>query len=288
MVRLRVAALVAAATAVVAALAARAPAHSSLVSPLARTYENACRVGGIGRHAGKNCRGPCPVGNKRHKYRREVWRRGQKVAVEYLRNNHKGGFLRLSLVPAHQRNSAAVHAANAFRWSCWTHGRIPCGRGRCGTDRTLSRYRQWVTIPDVFPDGLYVLGYAWFGGHYEQGDYWSCAEVRIKGGKPLAKSYQPVLVNTRNGRCDSTANNLGVCRREPCRRRRLRRVRPKPWAGRRPGRIYASKIQARPGNSDADELLAPWQRAKLMRERQQAKNKWKSNNNNKKWQRNRK
>jgi len=170
MARFRVAHLVAAATAVVAALAARADAHSHLVSPLEATWENACRMGGTGRHTGKHCPGPCPKANRRHRYRREVWRRGQTVGVEYLRNNHKGGFMRLSLVPAHQRGNAGVHAANAFRWSCWSHGRIRCGGGDCGTDRSGNRYRQWVTIPDVFPDGLYVLGYSWHGGHFEQGD----------------------------------------------------------------------------------------------------------------------
>jgi len=170
MARFRVAHLVAAATAVVAALAARADAHSHLVSPLEATWENACRMGGTGRHTGKHCPGPCPTANRRRRYRREVWRRGQTVGVEYLRNNHKGGFMRLSLVPAHQRGDAGVHAANAFRWSCWSHGRIRCGGGDCGTDRSGNRYRQWVTIPDVFPDGLYVLGYSWHGGHFEQGD----------------------------------------------------------------------------------------------------------------------
>ncbi|OSX71893.1 hypothetical protein BU14_0491s0001 [Porphyra umbilicalis] len=189
--------------------------------------------------------------------------------------------MRLSLVPAHQKGNAEVHAANAFRWSCWSHGRIRCGRGQCGTDRTGSRYRQQVTIPDVFPDGLYVLGYSWYGGHFEQGDYWSCAEVVINGGKPLAQSYQPVFVNSHNGRCDSTANESGVCRREPCRKRRLRRMQPKAFDGGPPDRIYSSKIQARGENK--------WQGNKNNNNKGKNNNngnKWKNNNNNNKWKNN--
>jgi len=104
--------------------------------------------------------------------------------------------------------------------------------------------------------------------------YWSCAEVVIKGGKPLANSFQPVFVNSLNGRCDSTANDIGVCRREPCRKRRLRRMRPKAFDGRRPGRIYSSKIQARGENK--------WQG----KNNNNNGNKWKNNNNNNKWKNN--
>jgi len=104
--------------------------------------------------------------------------------------------------------------------------------------------------------------------------YWSCAEVVIKGGKPLANSFQPVFVNSLNGRCDSTANDIGVCRREPCRKRRLRRMRPKAFDGRRPGRIYSSKIQARGENK--------WQG----KNNNNNGNKWKNNNSNNKWKKN--
>ena len=111
--------------------------------------------------------------------------------------------------------------------------------------------------------------------------YWSCAEVVINGGKPLAQSYQPVFVNSHNGRCDSTANESGVCRREPCRKRRLRRMQPKAFDGGPPDRIYSSKIQARGENK--------WQGNKNNNNKGKNNNngnKWKNNNNNNKWKNN--
>lgn len=292
--RLRLSWVVAVLTLVVSCITtAHVAAHTSLVKPLEETYDNACRIGGINRHKGVNCPGPCPTKRRRRNYRIETFRRGQRTPVEYLRNNHKGGFLRLSLVPVHQKMSHAVHARNAFRWSCWSHGRIGCGRGECGTDKTRSRYRQFVTIPDVFPDGEYVLGMAWYGGSFEQGDYYSCARVRVQGGAPLRSRYTATLENARNGKCESTANKLGVCRREPCRGKRRSLMRPAEFNGRAPT-IQSSSIAARKGSPAGKKNNGSkggnnrgkknnWRKNNWRRNRwRRNRNRW---NNNKRWQR---
>ncbi|KAK1865256.1 hypothetical protein I4F81_007790 [Pyropia yezoensis] len=212
-------------------------AHSSCRSPLESTWSNSCRIGGIN-GAWKNCPGPCPRDPDRKNYRVEQFRRGQWIPFVYYKNNHSGGFLRLSLVPLHHRFNAWAHKRNAFRWSCWDHGMVNCPQRNsheCGTDRNGKRYQQWVEIPKVFPDGEYYLSYLWYGGTFRQGDYYSCAKIRISGG-PIQNTWKPIYVNNKNGQCYSTASTLGQCRQEPC-YRPPHWIRPDAWNGRTPGQL---------------------------------------------------
>nr|WOE55261.1 PhF00028.1 [Neoporphyra haitanensis] len=255
-------------------------AHSSLILPKERTYETACRVGGMQSNSQSNCSGPCPTREPREYYSIQRLRRGRGLPIVYYRNNHKGGFLRLSLVPVEQAMNHTAHRVNAFRTSCWSHGRVWCGRGVCGNDRKRSRYKQVVRVPPVFPDGEYVLGFVWYGGGYQQGDYYSCARVRVHGGVRLRATYRPVLTRTNKGRCFSTASAVGDCAVEPCTRKQYLRE-PAEWAnGRRPRLIHAASINAslgpRPGDPTASasrrrkrpaSRLAPWQRLQQARRR---------------------
>jgi len=153
--------------------------------------------------------------------------------------------LRLTLVHPKDRYNHQAHTRNAWRWSCWSYGEENCpnrSAKECGNDERGRRYKQQVTIPPVFPDGLYILGFAWYGGTGWQGTYWSCAEVRIKGG-PLQKSYQPQFVNHRDGRCQNNANALGQCTREPC-KRRVRWGPPQEFEnGRRPRALRSCSVR---------------------------------------------
>ncbi|GAB0490233.1 hypothetical protein MMPV_001465 [Pyropia vietnamensis] len=158
-------------------------AHSSCLHPLESTWSNACRIGGMN-GAWKNCPGPCPHDPDRKVYKVESFRRGQWFPLVYYKNNHSGGFMRLSL---------------------------------------------------VFPDGEYYLGYAWYGGSSRQGDYYSCAKIRIQGG-PIQDWWNPIYVNHRNGQCQTTAGALGQCRKEPC-FRPTRWIRPDDWNGHTPKRL---------------------------------------------------
>eukprot|EP00168_Porphyra_purpurea_P003714 TRINITY_DN14328_c0_g1_i1.p1 TRINITY_DN14328_c0_g1~~TRINITY_DN14328_c0_g1_i1.p1 ORF type:complete len:261 (-),score=27.05 TRINITY_DN14328_c0_g1_i1:35-817(-) len=193
-----------------------AAAHSALIRPLESTWDSSCRIGTAGGRFAKYCPGPCSRYGRRHNYKVETYRRGQNIPVVYSKNNHNGGFLRLTLVPVKHRYHAWAHARNAFRWSCWSAGEVNCPKRtgfECGNDSRGRRYQQWVTIPPVFQDGEYILGFVWYGGGFQQGTYWSCADVRIQGG-PLQNTYDPVFVS---GQCKSNTNALGQCTRQPCR-----------------------------------------------------------------------
>ncbi|KAK1861683.1 hypothetical protein I4F81_004264 [Pyropia yezoensis] len=204
--RLRASWVVAALTVVVGCVTTtvHVAAHSSLVSPLEETYDNACRIGGVNRHKGVNC-----------------------------------------------------------------------------------------------PDGEYVLGYAWYGGSFQQGDYYSCARVRVKGGAPLRQSYTAILEHARNGKCDSTANKLGICRREPCRGRRRTPMKPAEFNG-SPPKILSSRVDARMGSPEKKDngrksgnngrknnkwRKNNWRKNQWRRNQwRRNQNRWKKNKNNKRWQ----
>lgn len=84
------------------------------------------------------------------------------------------------------------------------------------------------------PNGIYVLGWVWYGGVVDENvdtnqltepdeegssiDYWSCAFVRIKGGKSLVKQEEKQFVNdmskfSEKG-CRAINNRPGICTRD--------------------------------------------------------------------------
>lgn len=143
-----------------------------------------------------------------------------------------------------------VHNRNAFHYSCWgavvveatpeERFRDKQGFSIVGGDGKLhnlpvSYYEVKVKIPAVVPDGVYILGWVWYGGvggsvirntpahpnlkgHFA--DYWSCSYVKVQGGAPLQRRFTPRFEpNLRqfwgNG-CVSANDAPGRCRIEPC------------------------------------------------------------------------
>eukprot|EP00171_Calliarthron_tuberculosum_P009168 IDg9168t1 len=210
----------------VAALAPAA-AHYNLKSPMPYNPIDCNRP---------KCAGPCPPIWKHGRARARntpshpsaVWRRGQKVPIEWHRNNHEGGYYRRSLVPVRHMFNAAWHKKTAFEWGCYTQNRYKCGRkASCGTDKDGYAYRNSMRVPEVFPDGDYVFAMVWFGGlHWRRNralfsDYYTCAYVRIRGG-PLMRTHRPRFVPGKNhrkvrpGTCASTSAFARQCGGEPC------------------------------------------------------------------------
>lgn len=219
-----------------------------------------CRLGGVPTRGGLElCPGPCDVGALQPGFPQitsprkpaATYARGQTVTIKYQRNNHgPGGFVRHTLVPIEKMMDKKVHARNAFHYGCWGGNsavakkqdlkRDKWGYSLVGGDGKLhdgpvGYYYNKVTIPPVVPDGVYVLGWVWYGGMGGSmkkntakrphsiglfADYWSCAFVKIKGGSKLAKSYTPVFVNElkkhwKDG-CNSHSDEPGICKYEPC------------------------------------------------------------------------
>lgn len=232
-------------------------AHSTLGDPRP-TVSRACRLGGSPLADFKTCPGPCDISIRRNQRNvtspnnpAHVYSRGQVVSIKYQRNNHgPGGFLRLSLVPIDKMMSKEAHAANAFHYSCWGAVSVAAdsreqlidkqGYSLVGSDGKFhnlptSYYEVKVKIPTVVPDGVYALGYVWYGGmggtiyqntprspfkygHFA--DYWACAYVKIQGGTTVQSKYTPVFENNLNkfwgNGCMSANDAPGYCSYEPC------------------------------------------------------------------------
>lgn len=108
----------------------------------------------------------------------ETWTRGEQRYVAWQKNNHAGkksahgatGFTRFALVPVDQMMSKDAHQRHAFWYTCWGAGETNCPSRddiTCGNDKNGKRYGTTITVPKNYKDGVYVLGYAWYGG----GDY---------------------------------------------------------------------------------------------------------------------
>lgn len=132
-----------------------------------------------------------------------IYSRGETVAIKWLKNNHRGGFIRLALVPVNSMFSHAAHDKLAFFYTYWDSWIVDCGGGfeNCGSDEDNEAFETTVQIPTCLRDGNYVMGYVWYGGlHYSRetgsfADYFHCAHVRVEGG-PLS---DVCTANYRNG-----------------------------------------------------------------------------------------
>lgn len=219
-------------------LAGLATAHSFMLEPSCdntMVEKRHCRRGPL---SSDNCGGPC-ISMDSWQYNESApvteWKRGSKKRVRWARNNHVSGFVRLSLVPVEQRDSMEAHEKHAFHYTCFETGERKCDSDKyyCGTDTKV--YETKIKVPKV-KDGVYVLGWAWYGGfargsrgevNLHFGDYYSCAYIRIKGGKKSKKKLQKPKFKPKNKekRCMALANERGVCKIEPC---------PKAYVGAEP------------------------------------------------------
>ncbi len=196
------------------------------------------------------------------------FRRGQTVTMKYTRSNHgPGGFERYTLVPLDKNwMDKSVHTRLAIHFSCW--GETPVAAkpnelerdefgfsfiGSDGQQHSFSKgyYISKVTIPDVVPDGKYMVGWSWYGGcgcavtgngplapcRYSYfSDYWSCSFIEIKGGNPLAKEYKPAFVGSnfaepKGSGCRAAFDSLGQCTYEPCTGKKCEFIKPKEFQG---------------------------------------------------------
>lgn len=171
----------------------RNEAHSTLTDPEPYTHR-VCK--------GLQCKSCPDFPNKSQMINTEAnpevtWSRGENVSISWAKNNHDGGFVRLSLVPVKHLMNESVHDALTLYKGCWEQGQYECQSRFCGSDKKKRVFRRFITIPNVAPDGVYILGYLWYGGiHWKRklgqfSDYHSCSFVKIEGGNTLNGSYQP-------------------------------------------------------------------------------------------------
>lgn len=145
----------------------------------------------------------------------------------------------------------SAHERFTFQISCWSSGLHWCPSREeniCGNDGEGKAYKVPVVVPSSYPDGVYVFGWAWYGGgdyrgYSYFGDYFSCSYVRIEGGDRVTSSYKPVFVPGVQQRysdaCLSATDRVGYCVREPCQIGPVTAMRPKNL----PQAIHAKDLQ---------------------------------------------
>lgn len=176
-----------------------------------------------------------------------TWKRGSTVKLAWAKNNHHGGLFRVSLLPMPLMHDRKAHADFAFEYGCWESGEYSCRRAGdyCGTDEDGLAYKRYIQVPDIYEDGVYVLGYVWYGGlHWKKdkgdfGDFYSCAFVRISGGDPVGNSWKATWVpgkgdDIQDGMCLTSSVTPGTCRKACRSTRRFHGWPSEFWYGKQP------------------------------------------------------
>jgi len=198
-------------------------AHSYVTSPISRSDqaqdETGCR--------GPACLGPCDIPLAQATRAPITAARGSSITVEWPRNNHAGGFIRFAWAPTAQSDEASVFDSNVQQINCHEVGGCgpsdpsdPNGGDNGPADGSSMACTTTLNVPETLADGEWTLQWAWFGGAFSLGDYYSCVDYTISGGP--TGSFTPAFVGgdfTYPGqqKCKFfNTNALHMCVDEPC------------------------------------------------------------------------
>ncbi len=203
--------------------------------------------------------GPCPLlPAKLHELPITTWRRGQRVQIQWHRNNHRDGFYRRSLVPFKHIMNPEAHKELAFDYGCHSQGTFKCPvkrdkwAERCGADNHNPPllHSNKMVVPRIFPDGRYVFVQTWYGGSDRMGDpdrgahakfsnFYMCSLVDIKGGDAgpttpvtfehgIRDNFDPRGKEGTLGprQCWSTSDRMLECGGNECKGAKLRAMTP--------------------------------------------------------------
>lgn len=197
--------------------------HSYLTSPTSRTNQRQTQTG----CRGPNCLGPCD--GKASSARSPITvSRGASINLQWPRNNHAGGFIRVAWAQTSQSDSHAAFDANVQQVVCHERGGCrpdsasnPNGGDSGPADGSSNPCTVSITVPPHLTDGLWTLQWAWFGGAFALGDYYSCVDYKISGGAS-GSAPTPVFIGgdyTYPGQAKCkffNTDRLHACVNEPC------------------------------------------------------------------------
>jgi len=205
-------------------LIAQVMGHSYLTNPISRSDQKQSNSG----CRGPACLGPCDVPLSSQRTAPVTISRGANILAQWPRNNHAGGFIRFAWAQTAQSDSAASFNSGVQEINCHEVGGCfpddpsnPNG-GDSGPADGSSRACSWnVTVPPHLTDGAWTLQWAWFGGAFALGDYYSCVDYTISGGatgsKPTAVFNGGDYTYPGQPKCKFfNTDRLGQCVDEPC------------------------------------------------------------------------
>jgi len=197
--------------------------HSYVTSPTSRSNQKQSETG----CRGPACLGPCDVPKSQARTPVTI-SRGASVTLQWPRNNHAGGFIRVSWAPTSQSDTMSVFDDNVQQIVCHERGGCkpddpndPNGGDSGPADGSVNPCQVTIVVPPYLTDGLWTLQWAWFGGAFALGDYYSCVDYQISGGasgaKPAAFYLGGDYTYPNQQKCKFfNTDRLHQCVNEPC------------------------------------------------------------------------
>lgn len=164
--------------------------HSYVTQPITRSNQKQSNSG----CRGPTCLGPCDVPLNQARTPAVTIARGGTIKVEWPRNNHAGGFIRLAWAQTSGSDSHSNFDNGVQEIVCHETGgcfpddpNAPNGGDSGPGDGSSRACSATITVPLHLADGSWTLQWAWFGGAFALGDYYSCVDYKISGGPTGAK-----------------------------------------------------------------------------------------------------
>jgi len=198
--------------------------HSYVTSPTSRSNqkqsESGCR--------GPACLGPCDVPLNQARTPVVTIARGASINVQWPRNNHAGGFIRFAWALTSGSDVASNFDNGVEEIHCHEIGGCkpddpsdPNGGDSGPADGSFQPCQTTIQVPLYLTDGTWTLQWAWFGGAFALGDYYSCVDYKISGG-PTGSQLPAVYYGgdytyPGQNKCKFfNTDRLHVCVDEPC------------------------------------------------------------------------
>lgn len=199
--------------------------HSYLTNPISRSNQKQSNTG----CRGPNCLGPCDVKQGLKSNTKAITiARGDSISVQWPRNNHAGGFIRIAWTQTSQSDSHTAFDAGVQEIFCHEVGGCkpdnpsdPNGGDSAPTDGSFQPCKMSITVPLHLTDGSWTMQWAWFGGAFALGDYYSCVDYTISGG-PSGSQLDAFFIGgdytyPNQNKCKFfNTDRLHQCVNEPC------------------------------------------------------------------------
>lgn len=198
--------------------------HSYVTSPISRSNQRQSTSG----CRGPACLGPCDIPLSRATRAPINIARGESISVQWPRNNHAGGFIRLAWASTSGSDSHANFDNGVQEIVCHEIGGCfpdsksdPNGGDSGPADGSSRACTAVIQVPLHLTDGTWTLQWAWFGGAFALGDYYSCVDYKISGG-PSGNKVAAVFIGgdytyPGQNKCKFfNTDRLHQCVNEPC------------------------------------------------------------------------
>jgi hypothetical protein len=199
--------------------------HSYVTSPQSRSNQKQTQSG----CRGPSCLGPCDVPLNQARTPAVTIARGAPINVQWPRNNHAGGFIRFAWTQTSGSDIAANFDAGVQEIHCHEIGGCgpddpsnPNGGDSGPSDGSSRACQTTITVPSYLTDGTWTLQWAWFGGAFALGDYYSCVDYIVSGGAYSAQKSPAVYYGgdysyPGQNKCKFfNTDRLHQCVNEPC------------------------------------------------------------------------